>query len=422
MKNNKYILISFISLMVFGVPWLVNNYPKSANFIDGLFTYVNESYALVFMRNSITVNQLQDKYDSVKNAKQKIRILIAPGHEPGYGGAEYSNLKERELNVEVSKYLKDFFTRDNHYEVIITRNNNSWDSEIQKYFTDNWNEIISFTKKNKEDMIHLVNTGSIVKVVDGVKHNAAAANVALRLFGINKWVNENKIDIAIHIHFNDYPRRNASIQGDYSGFSIYVPEKQYSNSTTTKIIADAVMKRLSKYNAISNMPKENSGVTEDQDLIAIGTFNTLDAPSMLIEYGYIYETQFADVKSREMILKDLAFQTYLGVQDFFDAPDNPAIAYDTVMLPHLWKDSFDIKNFDRGDVLSLQTALTVEGFYPGEGKTKNDCPITGKFGPCTIQALSNFQKKYGINDEKGMVGNKTINILNTTYSPSLRQI
>ena len=138
------------------------------------------------------------------------------------------------------------------------------------------------------------------------------------------------------------------------------------------------MKRLSKYNAISNMPKENSGVTEDQDLIAIGTFNTLDAPSMLIEYGYIYETQFADVKSREMILKDLAFQTYLGVQDFFDAPDNPAIAYDTVMLPHLWKDSFDIKNFDRGDVLSLQTALTVEGFYPGEGKTKNDCPITGK--------------------------------------------
>src|SRR6185436_8364106 len=135
----------------------------------------------------------------------------------------------------------------------------------------------------------LLGNGTVSKVKDGVIHNSAPPNVALRLFGINKWVNENKVDLAIHVHFNDYPRRNRSIAGEYSGFSIYVPEKQYVNSTTTLAIADSVFNRLDKYNPVSDFPKEDDGIVEEQELIAIGANDTLSAPSMLIEYGYIYE-------------------------------------------------------------------------------------------------------------------------------------
>lgn len=420
MKNNKYIVVAFLSFVILGVPWLITSYPQSAKFIDGIFSYLNDNYAAVFNRNSITVGQLQQKYNSAGNNNSRIRILIVPGHEPNFGGTEYGALKERDLNVKVAQYLKDFLNSNKHYEVEITRDENSWDPKFQKYFNEHWSEIIAFLRQSKREMIHLVNNGTITKVVDGVKHNSAPQDVAIRLFGINKWINDNKIDIAIHVHFNDYPRQNASTPGEYSGLSIYVPERQYSNSTTTKVIADSVFKRLAKYNPISNLPKENAGVTEDQDLIAIGSYNTLDAPSMLIEYGYIYETRFNDKRVRETLLKDLAFQTYLGIQDFFGGPNDVSLAYDTLMLPHSWRDDVNNKSANMDDVLALQTALTLEGLYPTNGKTKNDCPITGKFGPCTAEALENFQKKYGITGEKGIVGNRTKNILNSEYSLNLK--
>jgi N-acetylmuramoyl-L-alanine amidase len=119
------------------------------------------------------------------------------------------------------------------------------------------------------------------------------------------------------VHFNDYPQRKKSSPGDYSGFSIYVPEQQYSNSRSSREIAAQVSKQLGTYYPESNMPKEGSGVVEDQDLIAIGSFNTLDPASLLIEYGYIYEPQFLNPVIRSKVIEDLATQTYVGIHNFF---------------------------------------------------------------------------------------------------------
>ena len=148
-------------------------------------------------------------------------------------------------------------------------------------------------------------------------HNDAPKDVALRLFGINKWANEHKVDIIIHIHFNDSGPRRAGAPGEYNGFTIYTPERQYSNSQASMDIAKRVFKRLSKMFSVSNLPGEDAGVVEDQELIAIGSSNTVDAASLLVEYGYIYEPQFRVPAVRVMVLRELAFQTYLGLADFF---------------------------------------------------------------------------------------------------------
>jgi hypothetical protein len=300
--------------------------------------------------------------------------------------------------------------------VVVTRNENLWNLIFQKYFDQNLNDIISFFKDRKTEMITLVNNGTVKRKTDGVYHNKAKTDVALRLYGINKWANENEIDIAIHIHLNDNPRKDISIPGEYSGIAIYVPEKQYLNSSTTRIIADSVFERLTKYNAASNLPKEGDGVVEDQDLIAIGSYNTMDAPSMLIEYGYIYEPQYSEEKVRDLIIKDLAFQTYLGIQDFFGSGNDVSFDYDTLTLPYLWKENLNKNSTDKEAILALQSALYVEKLYPGNGYTKNECPRTGKFGPCTLNSLEAFQNKYGITGEKGVVGRKTLEILNDKYS------
>jgi peptidoglycan hydrolase-like protein with peptidoglycan-binding domain len=86
------------------------------------------------------------------------------------------------------------------------------------------------------------------------------------------------------------------------------------------------------------------------------------------------------------------------------------------MLPHSWSSELTAGKGDPQDVLALQSALLLDGVYPGAGKTKNDCPRSGRIGPCTLEALGTFQKKYGIVGETNIVGEKTRSILNSKYS------
>lgn len=372
--------------------------------------------SLAFFATTISVPELQTKYNSADSrvSSGKIRVLVMPGHEPGYGGAEHGGLKEREMTVELAKNLQELLERNGRYEVIIPRDNDIWNPIFANYFASNEKEIDAFIAEQKGQMISLIGNGQIKKT-SGVSHAKAPLPVAHRLFGINKWVNENNVDIAIHIHFNDYPRKNTKTPGEYSGFSIYVPERQYSNSTTTHVIADSIYKRLSSYFPVSNYPLESSGVVEEQDLIAIGSANSVAAPSMLIEYGYIYEPGLLKKEARSALIKEMAFQTYLGLQDFFGSGNDVTLTYNNLVLPHRWTSNMTPENADALDVIALQTALTYEGHYPGVGKTKNDCPISGTFGPCTKQAIDMYQQKNGIKGEKGFVGTKTREALNAEY-------
>lgn len=412
MKRSVIILFIVLLVVILGI---LIFYPQSSHYINKIFEDFSKNVAAVFFRESATATQLKEKYNLAIRENTKLHILIVPGHEPDFGGAEYGNLKERDLNTELAGYLKEFLKSNNRYNIISSRDKNGWNPQFLSYFNENSGRINAFISENKNNMLRLINDGSVVKVVNNIKHNTASPDVAIRLFGINMWANENRIDIIINIHFNDYARRSVYGPGKYSGFSIYVPEKQYSNSTTTNTIADAIYKRLEKYNSVSDLPKENAGVVEEQNLISIGSYNTLNAPSMLIEYGYIYEPQFTNPEIRKLMLKDLAFQTYLGLQDFF-GDQNTSYTYDTLMLPYTWSSILTKIKADENDTLALQTALIVEGIYPADGKSKNDCPRTGIFGECTINALNIFQKKHEISGEKNKVGEQTQKILNEIYS------
>ena len=158
----------------------------------------------------------------------------------------------------------------------------------------------------------------------------------------------------------------------------------------------------------SDLPKENAGLVEDQELIALGSNNTLDGAGMLIEYGYIYEPAFADPDMRTIVLEDLALQTYLGVMDFFEEKETNADGqYQTRLVPYAWGRDLEEGADAKRDIVSLQAALTLAGVYPPPGKSKNDCGLTGFFGPCTAESVRMFQQKYGIAPAEGFVGEKT---------------
>lgn len=279
------------------------------------FTATKNYLASVFFTKSTTVAALAQKFHS----QQKIKILIVPGHEPDFGGAEYGDRKERDMTVELASEIAKYFKGDDRFEVVLTRDQSGWNPEIKGYLDAHTDDIVRFVQLKKAEMERLVHDGSVVKVSnkDKVRHATAPTDVALRLFGINKWANEHGVDVTIHIHFNDYPRKKQSLPGDYHGFAVYVPDYQYSNAEVTGVFAQDLFARLKQRLSVSNLPKEDMGIVGDQDLIAIGQSNTVEGVSVLIEYGYIYEPQFATAESRAQVFHTMAEQTYLGAQDFF---------------------------------------------------------------------------------------------------------
>ncbi len=413
MRHYLAILIAVIAL---AVPWFVLNYPVETGQIVGSFRNFSDQLAsIIIAHKPKSIEDLQNKYeksDSTRNPK--IKILLVPGHEPGFGGTEFGAIAERDLVVDMAAYLAIFLRNDGRYEVLLSRTKNDWATTFSDYFNTNWAEIIAWRKAYKEE----ARTSSIGQSpkIPTVAHNNAPTNVAYRLFGISKWANENDVDIILHMHINDYPGRNWNSPGQYSGFSIYIPEKQFYNSTTTRAIAQDIFDRLAKYNPVTDLPVESEGIIEELELIAVGVDNTSDAPSMLIEYGYIYEPQFTNPDIRNIALQDLAYQTYLGLQDFFDPEKAKQLAstYDTLLMPYEWNATTTAGGYSK-DIFALQTALVVEGVYPPTPYSKNDCPRTGKLGPCTKSAVNLFQKKHGITGETGIIGQKTIEKLNQLY-------
>ena len=421
-------LTTILVLITFGAMAVSSRFGTQVDQISYLFSQAtNQLASVILSHNPKSVTDIQAHYNSPVvpivtpnlTTATKVRILLVPGHEPDYGGAEFQNLKERNMTVELAEDLQSFLDTNDHYKVFVTRDSYSWSPVFASYFQNNWADIVAWQKASSAEMAHQISIGLKTKSVAVVTHNRTRPDVGLRLYGITKWANENDIDITIHIHFNDDTEHPDGVPGKHSGFAIYIPEHQYFNSSTTKIIAETVYKRLAKYNPVSDMTAESKGIIEDPDLIAVGVNNTANSASMLIEYGYIYQPEFLNPDTQSIALKDLAYQTYLGLQDFFDATNSAALgySYDTVALPHSWIHPINesAKNIQNQDIFALQTALISDGEYPPSHKSMNSCPRTGGFGQCTKDALNIFQKKFGIANEKGGIGEKTLQVLNQNF-------
>jgi N-acetylmuramoyl-L-alanine amidase len=340
-------------------------------------------------------------------------VLIVPGHEPDNGGTNYKNIYERNLVVPIADDLQNFLNADSHYQTFITRDIAAWDPTFAAYFQNDWNQIISWEKSAK---ISWKPMNALNQSSGGEISNAAATDDALRLYGITKWADENNIDLMIHMHLNNYPDAMAKqIVGKYSGLVMYMPADDLANSVVSKPIAEAVFNRLSLYNPISNLPVESQGLETDDSLIAMGAYNTAKMATMLIEYDYIYEPQFVSPAVRPIALKDFAYQTYLGLQDYYDSNTNVTAKtdYDPSANVYDWTTPITSTNSNADDIYAEQTALIMDGDYPPAGMTRNDCPHSGTFGACTRLAIEAFQKKNNINES--VFGSKTFYALQRIY-------
>ena len=390
-------------------------YEYNLPYVGSVLRYV----AGPFFAEKVTPEQILTNY---KN--DKVKILIVPGHDNDSFGTQFKGIKEAQMNAELGQELFEFFQKDDKFETYTTRvKDGDYSQWFSDYFKSNKEEIRNFREDSQRQMRQAVEQGMLAG--DGqVYHNFAKDDDSLKLYAINKWANENNVEIVFHIHFNDYPGRKHDQPGEYSGFSIYVPEYQLPNHRSSSELAESLKNQMEKYFAKSDLPAESSILIEDQELIAVGSNASRDGVSVLVEYGYIYEPQFANQGTRSVALKEAAYQTYAGIKKFFDGNALPINTYETTLLPHKWENSLKKGMKGLEDIIKLQIALSKEGLYPPESKGLEECPVNGVFRGCTYEAVKKFQEKYAdeiLTEEgkteksSGFAGPKTLAKLNKLY-------
>ena len=306
----KRFLLGLFVFLILAFVWLLpdehGNYPAPLNYL----------VSQVF-RETVTPESLKARY-----AAGNFTILLVPGHDPEYPGALYHNLREADLTLGLAQRLKRDLERAGNWRVLTTRDftTGEYQTEFAAYFEREREAINSFRSQLRSGFTSLLTSGQVTAPIQPVYHNFAPAEVSTRLYGINRWSNDHGIDLTLHIHFNDYPGRRGT--GKYSGFSVYIPERQLPNARASRDLAEVVQNELATIAPISNFPGEVGSPIEDQELIAVGANASRVSASFLIEYGYIAESQFQTKGTREAVLDELARRTARGLEKYF-AVSNP---------------------------------------------------------------------------------------------------
>jgi N-acetylmuramoyl-L-alanine amidase len=277
----------------------------------------NRCFAAVFFASSTNATQMRSDYQNAKKGGDQMRILLVPGHDQEVWGTEYKKVKEADLNYQMAYELYKALSKEKVYDVILARDKFNYAPELALYFETQKAEISAFRKDHKQ-VLNVLTDAKIIENTSATYHNSVNEETANKLYGLNKWANENKIDLVLHIHFNDTPERKWDKVGPYRGFTIYVPNNQFSNARPSIELGGSILEQMRKYFAISNMKNETNGVIEDQKLIALGAANTLKPAAVLIEYGYIYRPQIISAKTRPALFKKMAKQTVTGIVNFFE--------------------------------------------------------------------------------------------------------
>lgn len=245
-----------------------------------------------------------------------IKILLVPGHDDEVWGAQYGNTKEADMNLAVASRIYNILKKDKRFRVYITRDKGGYTKDFTDYLLARKDAIMEFRRNAKEIMQGKITGGDFVEK-ENIPHNTVSENIAFRLYGFNKWANDNEMDAVVHIHFNDYPRPDKWTVGKYKGFAIYFPDGQLANWRESALLATDIFTQLRKKYITSTYEKELGGLISDQKLIALGANGTLSpgVRSVLVEYGYIY--RFRNNANRQNHYINMANLTARGIKNYF---------------------------------------------------------------------------------------------------------
>ena len=109
------------------------------------------------------------------------------------------------------------------------------------------------------------------------------------------------------------------MSGFNKGFTIFIPDSQLKNASDSRMVGQMLYNELKKKFSPQLSSKGELPLLEDQNLIALGAYNTLAKPSVLIEYAYIYEKMLQNESERNKTLELMAEQTVSGIKKYAES-------------------------------------------------------------------------------------------------------
>lgn len=227
---------------------------------------------------------------TVASSLQDKVIVIDPGHGGADPGAQYGNLREKDVNLAVALRLKQVLEKQG-YKVILTRESDT------DFYPDHF--IKGRTAKRHE------------------------LNQRIQM------ATANQADLFISIHSNSFPQRNS-----YGAESYY-----HIKSAPGKALAERIQKRL------GTLQPDNRRSAKAGDYYLI---NQTKMPAVIVEVGFISNAKERTLLQTEKYQTSIAEAIGSGIQDFFfdyplGFPDSaaPALA-NTDQPPHITSNQFKL--------------------------------------------------------------------------------
>lgn len=230
---------------------------KNKAFIVYVILFI--AYLTFIVLSFINIDSLADVNSS--DISEPI-IVIDAGHGGEDGGAVANNNVEKDINLSISKKLKDIFKASG---------------------------FIVITTRDKDKMINTNGSSLRERKVSDMKNR-------LELF--NK--NENNIVVSIH--------QNKFSQEKYSGTQVFYSK----NNPQSEIMAEYIRKNIAKL-----IQPENERAAKPADGSIYLLYNS-KVPAVIVECGFISNYTEANKLKDNNYQKKLAFAIYSGVLEFYN--------------------------------------------------------------------------------------------------------
>lgn len=230
---------------------------KNKAFIVYVILFI--AYLTFIVLSFINIDSLADVNSS--DISEPI-IVIDAGHGGEDGGAVANNIVEKDINLSISKKLKDIFKASG---------------------------FIVITTRDKDKMINTNGSSLRERKVSDMKKR-------LELF--NK--NENNIVVSIH--------QNKFSQEKYSGTQVFYSK----NNPQSEIMAEYIRKNIAKL-----IQPENERTAKPADGSIYLLYNS-KVPAVIVECGFISNYTEANKLKDNNYQKKLAFAIYSGVLEFYN--------------------------------------------------------------------------------------------------------
>ncbi len=281
------------------------------NSLQKKFLFFASLLALATQINSQPINEIKPK-----------TIVINPGHGPykkfGFG-APGKDTSEYFLNLKVSNYIKNEFSSDYRFNIILTKDSIGFNQDLESKIL------------NQEKLREIKTTMKLIKpeVVRGVKYRGSKKKTPGEILSViysTRRTAEDFLDPEIIIS----PHHDAATKQD-SGYSILMSPRNYEYEQTEKLALN-IANRLSKVSNVStkiindslpNWPTlevkrkefEKKGVVFRTRLPELGDIRYgAKKPKLIIEYEFARRVSIKD----EDYFKTRARATYLGILDYFN--------------------------------------------------------------------------------------------------------